>query len=57
MDDIALKLNITDPSGWYNVNTTAIMKEGGTSILSNKYNSSLINLLKAVYPEYLLAIN
>ncbi len=51
MDDLAEKLNITDPNQWYRVTTTVIAKHGGNTLLE-KHNGSIKKILESVYPEY-----
>ncbi len=52
LNEIGKKLNISDLSGWYNINWHVLKQHGGASLLS-KYNYSLSRLLSTVYPEYL----
>jgi len=46
------KLGITDPSGWYDYDTTIVDLNHGNGLMSNYYNGVLLHLLKAVYPDY-----
>ncbi len=50
MDDLAKRLRITDPDGWYSVSYDTVCKHGGSGILSYSYGGSVYKLLKAVYP-------
>ncbi len=51
MDDLGKKLNIKDPSGWYNLTTTTLKKQGASSLLG-PYNGSPRKLLQSLYPQY-----
>jgi len=52
MDDLAKKLNITDSEGWYNITGSTLQEHGGGGLLIGKYNGSVYQLLKEVYPQY-----
>ncbi len=51
MDDLAKKLNITQPSRWYTL-TSSVLKQNNGSTLLKKYAGSISKLLTTVYPEY-----
>ncbi len=51
MDNLAKILNITDPTGWYNITAATLKQHGGESILA-KHKFSPSALLASVYPEY-----
>ncbi len=51
LDSVAQTLNITEPAQWYKVTIQNIRQLGGSGLL-DKYEGSLRNLLKTVYPEY-----
>ncbi len=51
MNELGKKLQITDLSGLYNITKTSIANHGGRGLLK-RYNNSVSNLLKTVYPEY-----
>ncbi len=51
LENLGKKLNIYNMERWYTVTHPMLMKHGGSELLF-KYNDSLINLLKAVYPKY-----
>ncbi len=51
MDDLAMKLNISDTPGWLNVTARSLQHQGGATLL-DKYHGSLSKLLSTVYPEY-----
>ncbi len=51
LDNLAKKLNISSPEGWYYLTCTTFRKHNGTGLLS-KYDNSPRKLLQAVYPEY-----
>ncbi len=51
MLELAKKLNITTPQGWYQVTMRSLIQNGGSEILA-KYNDSPTKLLSAIYPEY-----
>ncbi len=52
MDDLATKLNITSPDGWYKISWNTLQKFEAHGLL-HKYNDSLVRVLRASYPEYL----
>ncbi len=52
MEELAKKLNITDPSAWYSVKLDVFYQYGGSGVL-RKYNGSKRRLLQAIFPEYL----
>lgn len=49
-DQLGQKLNIEQPSDWYKVTWTDVVRMGGSSIL-NYYNGSLHRALSQIYPE------
>ncbi len=51
LDDLARKLNITTPQGWFSIRNPTLIERGGGGLL-RKYNGSLSRLLSTVYPEY-----
>ncbi len=51
LEQIGKKLSIKKPEDWYSITNIAVLKEGGSDLLS-KYNDSLINILTTIYPEY-----
>ncbi len=51
MDDLAKRVHITDPKGWYKVTKAMIMNHGGAGLL-RKYNGSPKKLVQSVFPEY-----
>ncbi len=51
MEQLAKKLNITEPEGWYTITRQSLQQHGAYGLLQ-KYNGSLIKLLKAIYPQY-----
>lgn len=50
--DIEHELGILEPSGWYKYTVATIDKYCGEGLISNKYQWSLLALLKDVYPDY-----
>ncbi len=42
---------IEDPKDWYNVTIKQVAKYGGCGLL-NRYNGSLLQALRVLYPEY-----
>ncbi len=50
MDDLAKKLNIRDPEGWYKISKSQLQRNGGSALLQKYHERS--KLLMAVYPEY-----
>ncbi len=51
LDSVAKQLNITNPEGWYQISSKALMEQGAGGLLHNR---SLYSILKAAYPKYLL---
>ncbi len=51
MEDLAKKLNITSPEGWYKINVDTLLKNGAAGFLP-KYKNSPSKLIKTIYPEY-----
>lgn len=56
MDNIARKMNIHSPEGWYQITKSTIFEFGGKDLLDKYYQGSISKLLQTVYPEYLLSI-
>lgn len=50
-DDFAKQFGITNFTDWYRVDTLSISKHGGSGLL-RKFNNSLFELLKDVYPTH-----
>ena len=46
------QLKINEMSDWYKVTVKDLSSVGGSSLVSHKYNNSLISLLSTLYPEY-----
>jgi hypothetical protein len=46
------KLDIRSPEDWYRVTTRQIIQEGGSALIGNYYNWSMLTALKAIYPEH-----
>lgn len=44
-------LYIKTPSDWYNVTKTELLSHGGGTLI-RKYNNSLMDALRAIYPQY-----
>lgn len=51
LDDLAKKLNITDPSGWYKLTKQNFEDHCGAGLLQ-MYNNSPSKLITTLYPEY-----
>ncbi len=51
MQQLQIKLSITDHEAWDKVTTANLLQHGGRSLL-DKYNGSLSKLLTTVLPEY-----
>lgn len=50
--DTEQELGIVEPSGWYKHTVSTIDKYCGEGLISNKYDCSLLALLKDLYPDY-----
>ncbi len=50
---IAKKFDINSLDGWYQMTPRLLMKHGGSDLLI-KYNDSLFNILRTIYPTYLM---
>jgi hypothetical protein len=50
LKEVEQKLNIQQPTDWYNYRNKDIIKHGGNVLLS-KYNNSMSQMLQALYPE------
>lgn len=48
--ELANKLDIRHPSDWGKISVQTVLKNGGRSIMANKYNNSLIKALHSNYP-------
>lgn len=53
LDEIALKLNINNPSDWGKISTRELRRAGGASLL-NCYNNSIFETLQSIYEGILL---
>eukprot|EP01027_Heterolobosea_sp_BB2_P018850 GEZU01026495.1.p1 GENE.GEZU01026495.1~~GEZU01026495.1.p1 ORF type:complete len:840 (+),score=185.05 GEZU01026495.1:594-3113(+) len=51
-DRIAQQLGIRELDGWYDVTAQEVLARGGSGLLNNHYAGSLVQALKAVYPEH-----
>jgi hypothetical protein len=52
MKGIEQEEGITDPSDWYRHTVATIDKHCGAGLIPTKYDSSLIKLLRDIYPDY-----
>jgi hypothetical protein len=52
LKDLEQKLDIQEPSGWYNFKYEDIVNNGGKALLTKYYNSSMSKMLKTLYPDY-----
>lgn len=52
MDEMAEQLGIETQHDWYKVTTRQLQRIRGRSIIQDYYNGSLLNALKAIYPEF-----
>jgi hypothetical protein len=50
LKQIEATLNITQPSDWYKYRANDVIENKGFSIIA-QYDGSLLNMLKALYPE------
>jgi hypothetical protein len=55
MQAIASKININNPDKWVTITASDIRKFGGDGLLE-KYGNSVPQLLRALYPEYLIML-
>lgn len=51
--ELATKLNIRHPSDWGKISVQTVLKNGGGSVMANKYNNSLIKALHSNYPGWI----
>eukprot|EP01114_Cavostelium_apophysatum_P021400 TRINITY_DN7453_c0_g1_i1.p1 TRINITY_DN7453_c0_g1~~TRINITY_DN7453_c0_g1_i1.p1 ORF type:complete len:488 (-),score=137.23 TRINITY_DN7453_c0_g1_i1:47-1510(-) len=51
-DDLAVKLDLKDLDGWYDITNEIILKNGGSSVLNESNSHSHIKALMNVYPEH-----
>ncbi len=56
INEFARKLKITNPEHWYHISHRNLIQNGASELLAT-YNDSLPQLLKAVYPQYLIFLN
>jgi hypothetical protein len=54
LNEIAIKLNLKEPSDWGKVSTRYITQSGGSTLLQNYYNGSLFQCLQSVYKGILI---
>jgi very-short-patch-repair endonuclease len=52
MDWLFKELKYETMEDWYKIRSEDIIKNNGSGLIANKYNSSAILMIKTVYPEY-----
>jgi hypothetical protein len=50
-EEIAKELNVQNAEDWLKISATQVKDLGGSGLLSNHYNNSVVKALEAVYPE------
>jgi hypothetical protein len=51
LKEIEQKLQIKQPTDWYNYDAKDVRDNGGRILMHRIYNNSLITMLKSLYPE------